>query len=241
MDSGIMYSIRIKVLTSDLDSAFSRKLLQSAEHWDGSSAHRLLLFRICWVFEKLFNFQQKKEKGKKYTDHHESWIWPAASFGKLKFKTVITSITNIWASVRTTKSKRIPRQRNDFIQEQNLHAGLGTSVSFTWWLPRVSPHRASRSGLYTTLDMQFSTRGNTNARLIPSDFHLQVLDESRCYQQEEDNVSSNASAAQTQIEKTSARCHFPASYPEFTYQPIYCGEALNFQYRFSWDWCSLVR
>lgn len=28
---------------------------------------------------------------------------------------------NIWASARTTKSKRIPRQRNYFIQEQNLH------------------------------------------------------------------------------------------------------------------------
>lgn len=122
---------------------------------------------------------------------------------------MITSITNIWASARTTKSKRIPRQRNDFIQEQNLHAGQGTWFSFTRWVLRVNPHRESRSGLYTTMDIHFSTWENTNARLIPSDFYFQVFDENRCYWQEEDNVSSNTSAAQTQIEKTSARCHFP--------------------------------
>lgn len=32
---------------------------------------------------------------------------------------------NIWASARTMKPKRIPRQRNDFIQEQNLHSWTG--------------------------------------------------------------------------------------------------------------------
>jgi len=60
----------MKVLTSDLEFAFSRKLLQSVEHWDGSSAHRLLLFGICWVFEKLLDFQQKKGKKKTY----RSWV-----------------------------------------------------------------------------------------------------------------------------------------------------------------------
>lgn len=46
-------------------------------------------------------------------------------FWQTKFKPVFTSITNIWASERTTKSKRNPRQRNDFIQEQNLHTWTG--------------------------------------------------------------------------------------------------------------------
>lgn len=41
-----MWNIKTKVVTPDLDSALIRKLLQSAEHWDWSSAHRLL-FGIC--------------------------------------------------------------------------------------------------------------------------------------------------------------------------------------------------
>lgn len=46
-------------------------------------------------------------------------------FEQTKLKPVFTSIMNIWASVRTMKSKRIPRQRNYFIQEQNLHSWTG--------------------------------------------------------------------------------------------------------------------
>lgn len=58
--------------------------------------------------------------------------------------------------------------------------------------------------------------------------------------QEEDNVSSNASAAQIQTDKTSGRCHFPVSYPDLT-GLFTAGEALHFQYRFSGDWYPLVR
>lgn len=46
-------------------------------------------------------------------------------FEQTKLKPVFTSIMNIWASARTMKSKRIPRQRNYFIQEQNLHSWTG--------------------------------------------------------------------------------------------------------------------
>lgn len=46
-------------------------------------------------------------------------------FQQTKLKPVFTSIMNIWASARTMKSKRIPRQRNDFIQEQKLHSWTG--------------------------------------------------------------------------------------------------------------------
>lgn len=46
-------------------------------------------------------------------------------FEQTKLKPVFTSIMNIWAFARTMKSKRIPRQRNYFIQEQNLHSWTG--------------------------------------------------------------------------------------------------------------------
>lgn len=46
-------------------------------------------------------------------------------FEQTKLKPAFTGIMNIWACARTMKSKRIPRQRNYFIQEQNLHSWTG--------------------------------------------------------------------------------------------------------------------
>lgn len=148
-----------------------------------------------------------------------------------KFKPVIASIMNIWASTRTMKSKRIPR--NDFIWEQNLQGWPGELSFFYLMSPACEPSQERLLGSCTTTDINVSMWGNTNARLFPGDFYWKcewwVLDHSRCYCQEEDNVSSNASAAQIQTDKTSGRRHFPASYPEFTYWPVYCGPTFSVQ------------
>lgn len=93
-------------------------------------------------------------------------------FWQTKFRPVYTSSMNIWASRRMPKSKRIPRQRNDFTQGQNLN--VWTEKLDFFYL--MGHGRESSQGrlLWTVYHhgIRFFAGGNTHAVLFPSDFLL---------------------------------------------------------------------
>lgn len=91
-------------------------------------------------------------------------------FQQTKFKPEYTSSRNIWASRRTTESKRIPRQRNDFTRGQNLNAWT-RELGFFHLMGHVC--KSSQGRLLWTVyhhGLHFFAGENTNATLFPSDF-----------------------------------------------------------------------
>lgn len=116
----------------------------------------------------LTSSKRKRERKKKYTDQHESWIWPTLSLSKLSLSQCLLAswifghLQGLW-NPRESPGKGITSSKST-----TCILGLGTWVSLSWQVLCVNLCREGCSGLFPTMDIHFSTWGSSNVRLRPS-------------------------------------------------------------------------